>query len=490
MLANRLGKATNPVSGNRTGKSTRMVTLVIDNGSNTSEKAEVITPTGFSQLSKNLRNKNSMSQSRSQATIGVRANQKTSMAAHIMVDRRAVSPSKSKSLLQFRRQSDSDLKPKEADGKLAADNNLLKTLDQDAKNTDLAIKKIIKKGLRTGGKSASNNAASSKVSSSTTGRQTLGLKRPTSRELPQGINNMKSRRATEYVKTTTTPTPALRRAYINHKQIELHTPKPESKTKKRRKQVIEASVDLNDTVKTHKTVEFGGSGDKSTTIGRSVSKANNNDVSSISLGQRSGQRKTLKSAKSGGRVTGTIKTKMDATTNIPVKPVSANYRTRKDTSEFKSMVSGQLRVKKSRALEVSISKDNKSVMTTKKLKKTPQETARAKFDKVVAAFDFEVFKVMSTGNNENELMRDDFHLFCEFLLLLNLEQYQLDGSEISSLLSGASRREVFLKNLNITQQVNGMRNLIESKLVDYVGFQQRFKLFDEVSEQRKLRKFV
>ena len=119
-----------------------------------------------------------MTQSRSQATIGIRTGKKTIVSTNIdnQVERRFISPSKSKSLLQVRRSTDSDLNGPKAntiiqDGKMIADENLLKTLDESAKNTDEAIKKIIKKGLRTGGKSASNNVTTSKMISTSQRRQ-------------------------------------------------------------------------------------------------------------------------------------------------------------------------------------------------------------------------------------------------------------------------------------------------------------------------------
>ena len=99
ILANRLGK-TSGISGFKTGKNTRMVTLVIDNGSNTSERPEIITPTETNGLSSKLRNKTSLGQSKSQNILGVRVKKNvasTTLASQ--VDRRAISPSKSKSLL-------------------------------------------------------------------------------------------------------------------------------------------------------------------------------------------------------------------------------------------------------------------------------------------------------------------------------------------------------------------------------------------------------
>lgn len=140
------------------------------------------------------------------------------------MDRRFVSPSKCKSLLQLRRSTVSDTNGAKVvtiiqDGKTQSDQNLLRTLDESAKNTDEAIKKIIKKGLRTSGKSASNIGTNSKFITTSQRHQQLGAKRTTSRGPPQSAT-IKSRRATEITKNAT-PVPAQRRTFLHHKQIDL-----------------------------------------------------------------------------------------------------------------------------------------------------------------------------------------------------------------------------------------------------------------------------
>ena len=152
-------------------------------------------------------------------------------------------------------------------------------------------------------------------------------------------------------------------------------------------------------------------------------------TSAVALDKKSSTRQKLKSGKSATRLGGVImtKTKVERSSLVPSQqqPISSSYRTRKDPtpSEFKTTTSiKNTKIKSSAILDLSVTKESKGVLATKKVKKTPLTTARIKLDKAISQFDFEVFKLMSTGKCDGDDMRDDFHLFCEFLLLLNVDE--------------------------------------------------------------------